>query len=169
MTACSSIVHCSVSARQDSSSCASTPMSVHHMPHVAALGLRSGFGDDLLRLGHVKFFIDGSLGAQRRGCWPPLHRKNLANLKQRPGGDIARRIGGRLPPGHGTWLPVSVHAIGDRANRVVLDIFEELADARAGDGDAAPHEAPYGPSTWAICTARQAWHHRQRTAFARSR
>lgn len=34
-----------------------------------ALGLRSGFGDDWLRVGGVKYFADGSLGA--RTAWMP--------------------------------------------------------------------------------------------------
>ena len=39
-------------------------VAAHELPHLAGLGLRSGFGDDTLRLGHVKVFSDGSLGSR---------------------------------------------------------------------------------------------------------
>ena len=42
-------------------------IAAHHLDHLAALGLRSGFGDDYVRLGHVKVFADGSLGS--RTAW----------------------------------------------------------------------------------------------------
>ncbi len=40
------------------------------LPHAAALGLRSGFGDDFLRIGSLKGFADGALGPQH-GCHAP--------------------------------------------------------------------------------------------------
>ena len=33
------------------------------LPHLRELGLRSGFGDDLLRAGYLKVFMDGTLGS----------------------------------------------------------------------------------------------------------
>ena len=105
-------------------------VAAHHLPHVAALGLRSGFGDDLLRLGHVKFFIDGSLGT--RTAWmlapfAPQEPGEPANSGLVVTAPDELAVGFRQAMELG--FPVSVHAIGDRANRVVLDIFEELADA----------------------------------------
>ncbi|MDW8141414.1 MAG: AMP-binding protein, partial [Candidatus Bipolaricaulota bacterium] len=43
---------------------------VQHLEHLIALGLRSGFGDDTLKLGAIKFFADGSIGARNAA----LHR-----------------------------------------------------------------------------------------------
>src|SRR5690606_14528451 len=42
-------------------------VAAHELPHLAGLGLRSGFGDAYLRIGHVKVFTDGSLGS--RTAW----------------------------------------------------------------------------------------------------
>ena len=36
--------------------------------HLEELGLRSRLGDDYLRLGYLKAFMDGTLGSQTRGC-----------------------------------------------------------------------------------------------------
>ncbi len=85
------------------------------------LGLTTGFGDDYLRVGHVKFFSDGGMGARTAwmidpyrdgGCGMPLmDMKALAKAVTRA--DAA-------------GLSTMVHAIGDRANREVIGIFEEL-------------------------------------------
>jgi predicted amidohydrolase YtcJ len=105
-------------------------VAAHHLGHVAALGLRSGFGDDLLRLGHVKFFIDGSLGTRTAWMLAPFTQQapdEPANSGLVVTSPAELAVGFRQAMELG--FPVSVHAIGDRANRVVLDIFEELADA----------------------------------------
>lgn len=107
-------VNCNVSAQQ--------------LPHLAALGLRYGMGDDRLRLGHVKEFADGSLGSRTAWLLAPFEKEapqepdNLGVCLTSPE-QMAQEF--RLAAELG--FPVSVHAIGDRANRECLDIFEELA------------------------------------------
>jgi predicted amidohydrolase YtcJ len=39
----------------------------HHLDDMIKMGLRTGFGSDTLRIGHVKFFSDGGVGA--RTAW----------------------------------------------------------------------------------------------------
>lgn len=109
-------VHCNIAA--------------HDLPHLAALGLRTGFGDRYLRLGHVKVFADGSLGSRTAWMLEPIARQNPDEpdnygVSVTPPEQMAREFRQATELG----FPISVHAIGDRANRVVLDIFEELADS----------------------------------------
>jgi hypothetical protein len=99
----------------------------HDLPHLAALGLRGGFGDDYLRLGHVKFFADGSLGS--RSCWmlEPFATTREGSADEygvvlTPPDELAAAFRQVTVLG----FPLSVHAIGDQANRTVLDLFEEL-------------------------------------------
>jgi len=82
------------------------------------LGLRSGFGNPLLRLGYLKVFMDGTLGSQT--AWM-LDRSGV----QITSGDELAEIVGR---GAEAGFPVAVHAIGDRANREALDAFEQTRD-----------------------------------------
>src|SRR5207253_2088717 len=92
------------------------------LPHVRLeeleeLRLRSGLGDDLLRVGYLKVFMDGTLGSRTArmldGSGVEItSRDELAEIVRR-----AARAG---------W-PVAVHAIGDLANRDALDAFEETA------------------------------------------
>jgi predicted amidohydrolase YtcJ len=84
-----------------------------------ALGLHSGAGSSLLRLGYLKVFMDGTLGSQT--AWMDdgsgVVITTSEELEQ-----IARE-------GAEAGWPVGVHAIGDAANRAALDAFERSRDA----------------------------------------
>jgi len=92
------------------------------LPHAIGLGLKSGFGDDYLRLGFVKMFSDGSMGARTAWMLQPYEDGGLG-MAAMPAAEMAEIA---HLAGQNGWA-VSVHAIGDRANREVLDIFEEVA------------------------------------------
>jgi len=96
------------------------------LPHeeldrLAALGLRSGFGNDRLRVGYLKAFMDGTLGSKTARM---LDGSGVQITSREELVQIVRRA---APAG---W-PVAVHAIGDLANREALDAFEETRDAWA--------------------------------------
>ena len=88
------------------------------LPELEALRLRSGIGDDFLRIGYLKAFMDGTLGSQT--AWM-LDGSGV----QITGGDELKEI---IRDGARAGWPVSVHAIGDRANREALDAFEATRD-----------------------------------------
>ncbi len=105
-------------------------IAAHNLPHLAALGLQSGFGDDYLRLGHVKIFADGSLGSRTAWLLEPFEKQQADEpdnygVSVTPPDQMARQFRQALELG----FPISVHAIGDYANHVCLDIFEELASS----------------------------------------
>ena len=83
-----------------------------------ALGIRSGFGDDFLRVGYLKVFMDGTLGSQT--AWM-LDGSGVRITSGEELAEIVRR-------GAEAGFPVGVHAIGDRANREVLDAFASTRD-----------------------------------------
>lgn len=112
-------------------------IAAHDMPHLGALGLRSGYGDDYLRLGHIKLFTDGTLGSKTAWMLEPL--ESVERGDPHPNGicltkpeEMAKAIemAGQL------GFPVSIHAIGDRANREVLDILEEISRSSSQQGTA---------------------------------
>jgi predicted amidohydrolase YtcJ len=80
-------------------------------------GLRTGQGDEWLKLGHVKFFSDGALGSQTAALEEPYEGTEdrgiltVDPLELRT--DVARAAA--------AGLAVAIHAIGDRAVRVALD------------------------------------------------
>jgi predicted amidohydrolase YtcJ len=88
---------------------------VDRLPELRALGLRSRVGDDFLRLGYLKTFMDGTLGSQT--AW----MLDGSGVVITSGEELAGIVRDAAAAG---W-PVSVHAIGDRANRAALDAFEQ--------------------------------------------
>jgi hypothetical protein len=88
-----------------------------------ALGLRGGFGDDILRIGNVKVFMDGALGPHTAAMFQPYigedHNRGILNMDGEElfeHGRKAAQVG----------LGMTVHAIGDRANHEVLNAYEQL-------------------------------------------
>jgi predicted amidohydrolase YtcJ len=83
-----------------------------------------GRGDDWLRIGGLKGFVDGSLGSHTAAFHEPFldapkDRGLLVNTPE----NLYAWISGADKVG----LHVMVHAIGDRANGLLLDTFERVA------------------------------------------
>jgi predicted amidohydrolase YtcJ len=93
------------------------------LPHAAALGLRSGFGDDWLRLGAVKLFADGALGPRTAAMLQPYEGEpENRGMLMLDAEEIFEH--GKLAVENG--FPLAIHAIGDRANHEVLNALEQL-------------------------------------------
>lgn len=103
----------------------------HRLGEAAALGLETGLGDDWLRVSNLKLFLDGSLGQRTADMLEPYGGettyRGVAVLGR---ADLSVLVGRAIAAG---W-PCAVHAIGDKANRVALDVFAEHLNAtrRAG-------------------------------------
>ena len=83
-----------------------------------------GRGDDWLRVGGLKGFVDGSLGSHTAAFHEPFDdAPKDRGLLVNTGEDLYRWTAGADSAG----LHVMVHAIGDRANGLLLDIFERIA------------------------------------------
>ena len=95
----------------------STP--AERLADLRAVGLRSGAGSPLLRLGYLKTFIDGTLGSQT--AW----MKDGSGVVITTGEELEEII----REGAAAGWPVAVHAIGDAANTAALDAFERSQEA----------------------------------------
>ena len=89
---------------------------------VLKVGLQAGFGDDWLRVAGIKVFVDGALGPRTATMLAPyegeLENVGVPTIEDGELRELARKAvaGG---------LPLAVHAIGDRANRMVLDVLAD--------------------------------------------
>jgi predicted amidohydrolase YtcJ len=90
-----------------------------------ALGLRTGLGDECLRIGHLKYFADGGMGARTAWMLEPY----LDAEYGMPLGSMAE-LSRSIAAAEKAGLAVMVHAIGDRTNREVISILERLAKLR---------------------------------------
>jgi hypothetical protein len=89
-------------------------------------------GDGYLTVGGIKRWIDGALGSH--GAWL---LEPYTDLPESTGLNIVTpdelRESARLAAEHG--LQLCTHAIGDRANRVTLDVYQETIDGRPDGKD----------------------------------
>lgn len=89
------------------------------------VGLRSGFGDDWLRIGAIKAFADGALGPLTAAMLEPYENdpdnKGILILDSE-----ALYEYGRLAVKGG--LSLAVHAIGDHANHEVLKAYAQIRE-----------------------------------------
>jgi predicted amidohydrolase YtcJ len=94
---------------------------------LAHAGIRTGLGDEWLRIGPVKVFSDGSLGAYTAALDAPYEgRPEERGMLVHPPSEL-RSI---LETAHAAGLQTATHAIGDAAVRLVV---ETLADVQEAD------------------------------------
>ncbi len=90
-------------------------------------GVRSAFGNDMVRIGGLKGFADGSLGSTTARFFEPYSdaptKRGLWFDQMLPEGTMEKRVLGADKRG----LQVMIHAIGDEANAKILDIYAETA------------------------------------------
>lgn len=104
---------------------------VEYLEHAIALGLRSGFGDDWLRLGNVKVFLDGALG--------PRTAQMIAPYEGEPENyglpvTDAETFYEQASKAAAAGLAMTTHAIGDRANHDLLNVYTRVRAEEAGRG-----------------------------------
>lgn len=99
-------------------------------------GLRSGFGDDWLRMGAQKIFADGALGPRTALMLAP-YDDDPDNL----GVAVVEReeMQALVSRASAAGMATTIHAIGDRAVHDVLDVFETARQEEAARGQ-APEE-----------------------------
>lgn len=92
------------------------------LAEAVALGLRSGFGSDFLRIGSVKMFADGALGPQTAAMLEPYENSTNTGVLLLEAAQVFEA--GKLAAQSG--LSLAIHAIGDRANHEVLAGYARL-------------------------------------------
>jgi predicted amidohydrolase YtcJ len=95
----------------------------------AKIGVRRAFGTPLLRMGAVKGYADGSLGSETAYFFDaftddPKNHGLLSDEMHPPSAMLAR-----LKGADAAGLQLCIHAIGDRAISMILDIFEQIEKA----------------------------------------
>lgn len=101
---------------------------VVNLEAAAGIGLRSGLGDPWLRIGGIKMFADGALGSRTANMLQPYEGEpNKWGVTAMDPEEMLEHALAASAAG----FSLTIHAIGDRANRDVLNI---LAEVRAQEG-----------------------------------
>lgn len=95
-----------------------------HYRSVVENGGQPYAGSPFLRLGSMKAFADGSLGSNTAWFFEPYLNEATTGLAMEVLSSGRMLTQAKDADLHG--LQLSIHAIGDRANSAVLDIFEEI-------------------------------------------
>ncbi|HKC71631.1 MAG TPA: amidohydrolase family protein, partial [Terriglobales bacterium] len=92
----------------------------------ARVGMRRAFGSNLLRTGALKSFADGSLGSTTAYFFQPYSddpkTRGLLTDEMQPLSKMRERLVGADKAG----LQLCVHAIGDEAISLVLDLYQDV-------------------------------------------
>ena len=101
---------------------------VKWLDYATGVGLKTGFGDDQLWIGGVKIFADGALGPRTAAMLAPYegepdNRGIVVTDKE--------EMYGYASKASANGLSVTVHAIGDRANHDILDVYEAVRQEEA--------------------------------------
>jgi predicted amidohydrolase YtcJ len=97
------------------------------LPHLIGLGIKQGFGNERLRVGPIKMFIDGSLIGRTAAVSQPFledPRDDNLGLTMMPREDFENYVW----QAHSAGFQIAVHAIGDRAVGMVLDAYQKALE-----------------------------------------
>ncbi len=96
--------------------------------HLAAVGIETGFGNDMLKIGGLKGFVDGIMGNSSALFNEPYDHdpENSGKLRDmmHPEGNMLRLI----READRAHLVPNVHAIGDKAIAMLLDMYETVIE-----------------------------------------
>ena len=90
---------------------------------MASLGLRTAFGDPMLRIGGAKAFIDGALGTRTAAMIDPYDGEpDNVGITVADSGEVRDWF----ERAEAARVALAIHAIGDRANRMIVDAAEAV-------------------------------------------
>ncbi len=106
-------------------------INAEYLESLLHMQLRFGFGDNWLRIGSVKIFADGALGPRTAAMIAPYEGEpdnvGVVVTEKATILDLVSRASA-------AGFPATVHAIGDRAVRDVLDVYETVRAQEAARG-----------------------------------
>jgi predicted amidohydrolase YtcJ len=98
----------------------------HGIAGLVQAGVKTGFGDEWIRIGGIKLFADGSMGSGTAAFFDPYadDPSTRGLLLQSP-----EELQKAMLEADAAGFQLVVHAIGDRANAIVIDAMEKVAAA----------------------------------------
>ena len=102
------------------------PFEGDYLEQLTSLGIRTGFGNSMLRIVGVKLAVDGMLRSETAALYEPYGRRNENHGLLTIDLDNLRR---KVMASNAAGLRICIHAEGDRAIDVALDAIEAALEA----------------------------------------
>jgi predicted amidohydrolase YtcJ len=101
---------------------------LQHYDRLANLGVMTNFGNDRLVIGSVKAFADGSLGSATAWFFQPY--SDAPDSTGMPTTELhdQDKMFADMVAADKAGLHIATHAIGDRANKTILDLYQRLEE-----------------------------------------
>ena len=100
-------------------------ISVEYLPHLRALNLRTGFGNEWLRVGGVKILADGGIAGRTAYLSEPYEGSEGRGILAV---ESEEALHASIRQGHEAGFQVCVHTNGDRVIQMALDGFEKALE-----------------------------------------
>ena len=100
-------------------------ISIEYLPHLRALNLKTGFGNEWLRIGGVKILADGAIAGRTAYLSEPYIGTEDRGILALESEQVLHELIGQ---GHDAGFQVCVHANGDRVIEMALDGFEKALE-----------------------------------------
>jgi predicted amidohydrolase YtcJ len=96
----------------------------HGIEGLVRAGIKTGFGDDWIRIGGIKLFADGSMGSGTAAFFEPYaDDPSTTGLLLQPPEELQKA----MIEADAAGFQLVVHAIGDRATAITIDAMEQVA------------------------------------------
>jgi predicted amidohydrolase YtcJ len=99
---------------------------LQHYERLKTLGVMTNFGNDRLVIGSAKAFADGSLGSGTAWFFAPYD--DAPQSSGLPTAELAdeEKMFAEMQGADRAGIHMAIHAIGDRANKTILDLYQRL-------------------------------------------
>ncbi|OGF55223.1 MAG: hypothetical protein A2Z21_03085 [Candidatus Fraserbacteria bacterium RBG_16_55_9] len=97
---------------------------VEHLDSLIALGFSSDFGDEILKLGAIKIFTDGSIGARNAALFEPYIDSSTGLAATGKLNYVQSELNALVKVAHENGFQLMIHAIGDRAIGAAVDALK---------------------------------------------
>jgi predicted amidohydrolase YtcJ len=114
------------------------------------LAFEHGFGDEWVKIGGLKGFVDGIMGNSSARFYEPYlttGERGIWRQMMYPEGNMKELI--TQADAHGLWP--QVHAIGDQAVDSLINLFEHAIEVNGANATTLPDDTYAGSQGWRCC------------------
>ena len=91
------------------------------LDELAELGFYTGFGNDFLKIGSFKMFLDGNIVLEGAAVDDPYLDGTRGTMRE-----TEESLTAKMRKAHQAGFQIAIHSIGDRATNTILNVYEKI-------------------------------------------